>query len=258
MCSKRKSHTLGLYVSRNQRIFLFMPNCYEMEILSKSWLFVMIWQMDISQGSVLVSVFCLTRCNYKQCCLFAHLASGYHVRPGLSSPHVIRCPMSHLTRGAGIIEMEFCVKWEYDPGLQWPQSGCLGFESPDPDVANMTIRDTDIPSHADINQSNGPMLSVRHHIPILIHAPSRPIIRLYKMYSAFFKVVYWERVCYQMVQELSEELFRVLIKPMWVRNVLREKSSLINYFFLLALEGWNNFCVSGRKVEKWLQRERGN
>ena len=100
--------------------------------------------------------------------------------------------------------------------------------------------------------------SVRHHIPILIHASSRPIIRLYKMYSAFFKVVYWERVCYQMVQELSEELFRVLIKPMWVRNVLREKSSLINYFFLLALEGWNNFCVSGRKVEKWLQRERGN
>ena len=129
MSSKRKSHTLGLYVSRNQGIFLFMPNCYEMEILSKSWLFVMIWQMDISQGSVLVSVFCLTRCNYKQCCLFAHLASGYHVRPGLSSPHVIRCPMSHLTRGAGIIEMEFCVKWEYDPGLQWPQSGCLGFES---------------------------------------------------------------------------------------------------------------------------------
>ena len=34
---------------------------------------------------------------------------------------------------------------------------------------------------------------------------------------------------------------------------LQEKSSLINYFFLLALEGWNNFCVSGRKVEKWLQ-----
>ena len=99
MSSKRKSHTLDLNVSRNQGIFLFMPNCYEMEILSKSWLFVMIWQMDISQGSVLVSVFCLTRCNYKQCCLFAHLASGYHVRPGLSSPHVIRCPMSHLTRG---------------------------------------------------------------------------------------------------------------------------------------------------------------
>ena len=58
----------------------------------------MIWQMDIiSQGSVLVSVFCLTRCNYKQCCLFAHLASGYHVRPGLSLPHVIRCHMSHLS-----------------------------------------------------------------------------------------------------------------------------------------------------------------
>lgn len=103
MCSKRKSHTLDLYVSRHQKIFLFMPNCYEIGILSKSWLFVMIWQMDISQGSVLVSVFCLTRCNYKQCCLFAHLASGFHVRPGLSSPHVIRCHMSHaashLTRG---------------------------------------------------------------------------------------------------------------------------------------------------------------
>ena len=71
----------------------------------------------------------------------------------------------------------------------WGLSPC------DPDVANMTIRDTDIPSHADINQSNGPMLSVRHHIPILIHAPSRHIIRLYIMYSAFFKVVYIERGC---------------------------------------------------------------
>ena len=92
----------------------------------------MIWQMDISQGSVLVSVFCLTRCNYKQCCLFAHLASGYHVRPGLviTPCHTMSHAASWPGPGAGIIEMEFCVKWEYDPGSQWPQSGCLGFESP--------------------------------------------------------------------------------------------------------------------------------
>ena len=52
-----------------------------------------------------------------------------------------------------------------------------GLSPRDPGVANMTIRDADIPSHADINQSNGPKLrpSVRNHIPILIHAPSRPI-----------------------------------------------------------------------------------
>ena len=195
MSSKRKSHTLDLNVSRNQGIFLFMPNCYETEILSKSWLFVMIWQMDISQGSVLVSVFCLTRCNYKQCCLFAHLASGYHVRPGLSSPHVIRCPMSHLTRGRESSKWNSVWNENMIPAYNGRNLAAWGLSPRDPDVANMTIRDTDIPSHADINQSNGPMLSVRHHIPILIHAPSRPIIRLYKMYSAFFKVVYIERGC---------------------------------------------------------------
>ena len=163
MCSKRKSHTLDLYVSRNQKIFLFMPNCYEMGILSKSWLFVMIWQMDISQGSVLVSVFCLTRCNYKQCCLFAHLASGYHVRPGLSSPHVIRCHMSHaashLTRGRESLKWNSVWNKNMIPAYNGRNLAAWGLSPRDPDVANMTIRDTDIPSHADINQSNGPMLS---------------------------------------------------------------------------------------------------
>ena len=33
---------------------------------------------------------------------------------------------------------------------------------------------------------------------------------------------------------------------------------LINYFFLLAWKGRNNFCVRRRKVEKWLQNRNPN
>ena len=143
----------------------------------------MIWQMDISQGSVLVSVFCLTRCNYKQCCLFAHLASGYHVRPGLviTPCHTMSHAASHLTRGRESLKWNSVWHENMIPTNNGRNLAAWGLSPSDPLVANMTIRDTDIPSHADINQSNGPKLSVRNHIPILIHAPSRPITSWYKM-----------------------------------------------------------------------------
>ena len=146
----------------------------------------MIWQMDISQGSVLVSVFCLTRCNYKQCCLFAHSASGYPMSGlALSSPHVIRCHMRLNTRPGGgnhwngiLFEMRIwsrlTMAGNLVPGvwvlviLMWP---IWQHET-------RTFHHTQISIRATVPSSD---LHVSNHIPILIHASSRPIIRLFNL-----------------------------------------------------------------------------
>ena len=118
--------------------------------------------------------------NYKQCCLFTHLASHYTMSElALSSPHLISC--HYVTWGLNIraqprggnhwneILFEIRIWSQLNNGLQ---SGCLGFEPSDPYCGQYDMRHGH--SIRDINQSNGPMLVTRCQ-ESYSHSHSRPI-----------------------------------------------------------------------------------